>query len=59
MSTRNLPVGKGRPALKAENLIDCSDNMGASTSHSPMAYGSFVPLHGFKNARWMVSTRKT
>jgi hypothetical protein len=36
MSTRNLPRGKGRPARKA----DCLENVGASTSHSPM------DLHG-------------
>jgi hypothetical protein len=36
MSTRNLPGGKGRPALKA----DCLENVRASTSHNPMG------LHG-------------
>jgi hypothetical protein len=41
MSTRNLPRGKGRPALKAGNLTAvCELNVGASTSHKPMA------LHG-------------
>jgi hypothetical protein len=43
MSTRNFPGGKGRPALKADNLTalcECLENVGASTSHSPMG------LHG-------------
>jgi hypothetical protein len=45
MSTRNLPQGKGRLALKAGNLTaicqaDCLENVGASTSHNPM------DLHG-------------
>jgi hypothetical protein len=41
MSTRNLPGGKGRPVLKADNLTtDCLENVGASTSHNRMG------LHG-------------
>jgi hypothetical protein len=40
MSTRNLPRGKGRPARGANNLTDCLENVGASTSHNPMG------LHG-------------
>jgi hypothetical protein len=44
ISTRNLPVGKGRPALKADNLtaiwVDDLEDMGASTFHNPMG------LHG-------------
>jgi hypothetical protein len=40
MSTRNLPGGKGRPERKADNLTDCVENVGASTSHNPMR------LHG-------------
>jgi hypothetical protein len=47
MCTRNFPGGrgKGRPARKADNLTahllaDCLENVGASTSHNPMA------LHG-------------
>jgi hypothetical protein len=36
MSTRNLPGGKGRPALKADKLTDCLENVGASTSHKRM-----------------------
>jgi hypothetical protein len=35
MSTRNLPVGKGRPEHNADNLrADCLENGGASTSHN-------------------------
>jgi hypothetical protein len=38
MSTRNLPLGKGRLARKAENFTsiceaDCLEIVGASTSH--------------------------
>jgi hypothetical protein len=43
MSTRNLPGGKGRPALKADKLTAISsmrEDVGASTSHNPMG------LHG-------------
>jgi hypothetical protein len=41
MSTRNIPGGEGRPALKAGNLTAICEpivykNVGASTSHSPM-----------------------
>jgi hypothetical protein len=45
MSTRNLPGGKERPALKADNLTaflwaDCLKNVEASKSHKPLG------LHG-------------
>jgi hypothetical protein len=45
MSTRNLPVDKGLPAHKADNLTAicepiCLKNVEASTSHNP------VGLHG-------------
>jgi hypothetical protein len=43
MSIRNLPGGKGRLAVKADNRhlrADSLENVGASTSHSPMG------LHG-------------
>jgi hypothetical protein len=36
MSTRSLPGGKERPARKADNLAARIDNVGASTSHSPV-----------------------
>jgi hypothetical protein len=29
MSTRNLPGGKGRPELKADNIADCLEDVGA------------------------------
>jgi hypothetical protein len=45
MSTRNLPGGNGRPAIRADNLTAICEptvlqNVGASTSHNPM------DLHG-------------
>jgi hypothetical protein len=45
MSTRNLPVGKGRPARETDNLTAICEpivqkNVGASTSHNLMS------LHG-------------
>jgi hypothetical protein len=43
MSTRGLPGDEGRPALMDDNrhlLVDYLENVGASTSHNPMA------LHG-------------
>jgi hypothetical protein len=45
MSTTNLPGGKERPALKADNLTAIREptlleNVGASTTHNP------VGLHG-------------
>jgi hypothetical protein len=40
MSTRNLPAGRGRPARKADNLVDCLDSVGSWTSHNP------IGLHG-------------
>jgi hypothetical protein len=50
MNTRNFPRGKGRPERKADNLTavcepDCLENVGASTSHSPMCLHS--PLRGY------------
>jgi hypothetical protein len=41
MSTRNLRRSKGRPARKSDKThrhlrVDCLENLGASTSHSPM-----------------------
>jgi hypothetical protein len=49
MSTRNLPVGKGWLARKADNLTAICEptvleNVGASTSHIPM--GLHGLLHG-------------
>jgi hypothetical protein len=49
MSTRNLSGGKGRPACTADNFhrhlwADYSENVGASTSHTPMG------LHGLLHA---------
>jgi hypothetical protein len=47
MSTRNLLVGKGRPARKDNNLTaicEQTENVGASTSHNPM--GLHGLLHG-------------
>jgi hypothetical protein len=36
MSSRNLPGGKGRPVLGADNLTAiCLENVGASTSQPP------------------------
>jgi hypothetical protein len=41
MSTRDLLGGKGGPARKADNLTEiCLENVGTSTSHTPMG------LHG-------------
>jgi hypothetical protein len=42
IGTRNLPGGKGRPALKADHhlLADCLENVGASIPHNP------IGLHG-------------
>jgi hypothetical protein len=43
MNTRNLPGGKGRPALKADNLTaicDFLENVGAST------FRNSIGLHG-------------
>jgi hypothetical protein len=42
MSTRNLPGSKGRPVRKVDTLtaiceVGCPENVGASTSHNPMA----------------------
>jgi hypothetical protein len=43
MSTGNLPVDKGRPTCKAENLTECLENVGASTSQP---YGPSRPVTG-------------
>jgi hypothetical protein len=37
---KGLPGGKARPERKADNLSDCLQNKGDSTSHSP------IDLHG-------------
>jgi hypothetical protein len=42
MSTRSLPEGKELPARKA--VVDCLENVWASTSHNPM--GLHVVLKG-------------
>jgi hypothetical protein len=51
MSTSYLSEDKGRPARKADNLtdifwVDCLENVGASTSHSPVT-GIALPLFVF------------
>jgi hypothetical protein len=40
MTTRNIPRGKKRPALKADNLAECLNIVEASTSRNPKG------LHG-------------
>jgi hypothetical protein len=42
MSTRNLPGSKRRPARKADDLTDCLENVGASTSHNSMGLHSLL-----------------
>jgi hypothetical protein len=36
MSTRNLPVNKGLPVRKSDNLTAICEDVGASTSQNPM-----------------------
>jgi hypothetical protein len=43
MSTRNLPVHKGRPAHKADNLTTiCLENVGALMSHNSVGLHSLL-----------------